>query len=263
MQKSSDKITFKHIRVIILLSILVFVAIASYFQQTATTDWGKPVYVTFYAINGDQASSTTTFINNLNPSDYQEIFDFLIAEARAFELLTPPVFYSDFGAQVTEAPPRPPDRNKGMLEIAKWSLQLRYWLFKNTGSLGLDSRHIRLFIIYHKGQSGQALAHSYGLRKGLVGIVHAYAQPDMKKRNNIIIAHELLHTLGASDKYSTGGIPVYPDGIAEPDKKPLYPQSFAEIMAGRIALTESDAVMPASLSQCLVGSLTAREIEWY
>lgn len=266
MPRTSDKLTFKHIRIIFLLGILIVVAIASYFQQTATTNWKKPIYVSFYAINGDQTDSIARFINELKPSDYQEIFDFLVAEAKAFELVTLPTFYSDFGQTVTEAPPKPPAKEKGIkgiFKIAKWSLGLRYWLFKNTGSLGLDSRHIRLFIIYHKGKSGQALAHSYGLRKGLVGIVHAYAKQDMKKRNNIVIVHELLHTLGASDKYSAGGNPDYPDGFAEPEKRPLFPQRLAEIMAGRIPLTESAAIMPTSLAYCLVGSLTAKEIKWY
>lgn len=266
MPRTSDKLTFKHIRIIFLLSVLIFVAIASYFQQTATTNWEKPIYVSFYAINGDRSDSIENFITGLKPADYQEVFDFLVSEAKAFELNTLPTFYSDFGEPVAEAPPKPPAREKGVkgvLKIAKWSLGLRYWLFKNTGSLGLDSRHIRLFIIYHTGQTGQALAHSYGLRKGLVGVVHAYARPNMKKRNNIVIAHELLHTLGASDKYSVGGYPVYPDGFAEPETKPLFPQRLAEIMAGRIPLTESDAIMPKSLSYCLVGPLTAKEIKWY
>jgi len=262
MPKQSDKLTFRHIRIIILLCVLVFVAIASYFQQTATTNWNKPIHVTFYAINGDRTESITAFINELKLSDYQEIFDFLATEAKAFELASLPVFYPDTGSPIEKMPPKPPARVKGRFEIAMWSLKLRYWLFKNTGSLGLDSRHIRLFVIYHNEKPGQALAHSYGLRKGLVGIVHAYASAAMKKRNNIVIAHELLHTLGASDKYSTGGYPVYPDGFAEPDTKPLLPQRLAEIMAGRIPLSASDAMMPASLAYCLVGPLTAKEIKW-
>lgn len=263
MVNRNDRLTFKHIRIIFLLCILVVVAIATYFQQTATTDWGKPVYVTFYAINGDKTESTKNFIDNLRLTDYQNIFNFLTSEAKAFETKTVPTFFSDTGQVVSTSPPKPPARESGMFNIALWSLKLRYWVFKSTGSLGLDSRHIRLFVIYHQGKSGEALAHSYGLQKGLVGIVHAYAIPKLKKRNNIVIAHELLHTLGATDKYATGGIPVFPDGFAEPDIKPLYPQTLAEIMAGRIPLSDNTAVMPASLSQCLVGALTAKEINWY
>jgi hypothetical protein len=43
---------------------------------------------------------------------------------------------------------------------------------------------------------------------------------------------------------------------------PRLPQEFAEIMAGRIALSERDAEIPRGLNQVLVGGKTAREIHW-
>jgi hypothetical protein len=57
-------------------------------------------------------------------------------------------------------------------------------------------------------------------------------------------------------------MPVYPDGFAEPDKDPLLPQDYAEIMGGRIPLSEGEAEIPESLDQVLVGAVTAREINW-
>ena len=63
------------------------------------------------------------------------------------------------------------------------------------------------------------------------------------------------------DKYSpVDGHPIHPDGIAEPERDPLFPQRFAEIMGGRIALTEDESVMPDSLKYAVIGPLTAREI---
>src|SRR6202050_4843903 len=77
-----------------------------------------------------------------------------------------------------------------------------------------------------------------GRQKALVGIVHAFAQRDMAGRNDIVIAHELLHTVGASDKYDLGSdAPLYPIGFADRDRQPLFPQAEAEIMAGRRALS--------------------------
>ena len=61
-----------------------------------------------------------------------------------------------------------------------------------------------------------------------------------------MLAHELLHTLRATDKYSfASNTPLLPDGYAAPDAKPLLPQTEAELMAGRIALDEQHAEMPA------------------
>jgi hypothetical protein len=63
-----------------------------------------------------------------------------------------------------------------------------------------------------------------------------------------------------TDSQPLNGHPVGPDGIAEPDRRPLYPQRFAEIMGGRIALAEDDSEIPSSLKYAMIGGLTASEI---
>jgi hypothetical protein len=101
------------------------------------------------------------------------------------------------------------------------------------------------------------------LQKGLVGVVHAYAQRAMTRTNNVVIAHEILHTLGATDKYDPASLaPLYPAGYAEPDLQPRYPQRLTEIMAGRYAVDETTFEMPESLTDVRAGDETAREIRW-
>ena len=79
--------------------------------------------------------------------------------------------------------------------------------------------------------------------------------------NNVIIAHEFLHTLGASDKYDPAdGLPLFPLGFAEPEKEPRFPQRLAEIMGGRIPLSDYDAEIPGSLKHVIIGADTALEI---
>ena len=104
--------------------------------------------------------------------------------------------------------------------------------------------------IYHDPSFTQAVPHSVGMQKGLVGVVHAFADAAMTRTNNVVIAHEILHTLGATDKYDPQSLaPLFPIGYAEPERKPLYPQSFAEIMAGRYAVDAHTFEMPASLDR--------------
>jgi hypothetical protein len=101
------------------------------------------------------------------------------------------------------------------------------------------------------------------LQKGLVGVVHAYADEGQDGGNQIVIAHEFLHTVGATDKYDPRTLePVYPDGYGEPDAEPRYPQTFAEIMAGRRALAPGDMEMPTDFGGVLIGPTTAAEINW-
>ena len=97
-------------------------------------------------------------------------------------------------------------------------------------------------MLYHDPAISPALPHSIGLQKGLFGIVHVFADRDMRGSNDTVIAHELLHTLGATDKYDLRtNQPLHPDGFAEPDREPLYPQSFAELMGGRIPVSNTEA----------------------
>ena len=73
----------------------------------------------------------------------------------------------------------------------------------------------------------------------------------------------MLHTLNATDKYDLATtLPAYPDGFAEPNKIPLYPQDLAELMGSRVPITETKAQIPKSLKQTMVGDQTAREIGW-
>jgi hypothetical protein len=85
----------------------------------------------------------------------------------------------------------------------------------------------------------------------------------MNGSNNIVIAHELLHTLGASDKYNPAdGAPLFPIGYADREREPRYPQEEAEVMAGRRALSAQEWEMPNSLRRVVIGPETALEIRW-
>jgi len=120
---------------------------------------------------------------------------------------------------------------------------------------------VRIFVRYHSPEIEVVLENSVGLQKGMVGIVNAYASRRHAGTNNVIIAHEFLHTLGATDKYNpANGLPEYPMGYAEPERTPLYPQRYAEIMGGRIALSNDDAMIPKNLKYVVIGDDTATEI---
>ena len=139
---------------------------------------------------------------------------------------------------------------------------MRWWAVSVTDVQDRIDPDVRIFVRYHAPDSSISLDNSVGLRKGMIGIVNGYASRRYHGTNNVIIAHEFLHTLGATDKYRLDdGQPVGPDGLAEPHKKPLYPQRYAEIMGGRIALSENDSVIPKSLRHAVIGPLTASEIK--
>ena len=110
---------------------------------------------------------------------------------------------------------------------------------------------------------GRILDRSLGMSNGMYSVINAFASAAMATRNNVVLAHELMHVFGATDKYDPRtGLPNFPDGYADPARQPLLPQVKAEIMGGRIPLSEAKARMPSSLAQCMVGPETAEEIGW-
>ena len=93
--------------------------------------------------------------------------------------------------------------------------------------------------------------------------MNVFASDAMAGTNNVVIAHEMLHTFGATDKYDLAtNLPLFPDGYAEPERMPRVPQQFAEIMGGRIPISPLRADQPDGLHRVVIGPLTAREINW-
>ena len=140
---------------------------------------------------------------------------------------------------------------------------MRWYAFRQGDGDGLAGADVKLFVIYHVPNGGTLLDRSVGVRNAMYGVVHAFGSRPHEGSNAVVIAHELLHVLGASDKYDPAtGLPSVPVGLADPQQQPLYPQPAAEIMAGRVALSPTTARIPRSLAQCIIGPATAIEIGW-
>ncbi len=256
-------ISFKNIRIVILLSLLALAAIYTQDQRLNTTSWYQPIEVTIFPINGDGSTNTERYIQQLSTKNFQDIDSFFIREAKRYSLIVDKPIISVLGTSINNSPPVPPADRNATLKIIIWSMQLRYWAYVNTPDDKSNKNRIRLYVLYHQGSENQALSHSLGLQKGLIGIIHAYADQDSNSQNSLIMAHEILHTVGASDKYTyQNNQPIYPSGYAHPEQDPLYPQHFSEIMAGRIPLSQTQSRMPKYLRFCIVGESTAKEINW-
>ena len=251
---------FKAIRISILLFVLFFVSMSTWLTQARSTDWNNSLWVKIYPINADGSVAASDYIDRLEVEHFSGIETFIARETERYESSLQRPVRVELGTPIREQPPELP-AEPNALKIMWWSLKMRWWSGSVTDSQDSIEPDVRIFVRYHSPDHPVTLENSVGLQKGMVGIVNGYASRRHRGTNNVIIAHEFLHTLGATDKYSpTNGHPIGPDGIAEPDRKPLYPQRFAEIMGGRIALAEDDSVIPKSLKYAVIGPQTAREI---
>lgn len=251
----------RRIRVILLLLVLATVALSAWKAKANATAWKGTLLVTVYPIAADDSPVTRRYLQQLTPDSVQPIADFLNAEARRYDLSTLRPVDVSLGPEISAPPPPRPLAGNG-LDALLWSLKLRYWAWSRTPE-SRPKPHVRLYLLYHDPAIAPRVPHSSGLEKGLLGVVHLFASPQQAGQNNVVTAHELLHTLGASDKYDPATtLPRHPDGYANPAQTPLLPQDAAELMAGRIPISPTQAEIPDSLQQALIGPASAREIGW-
>jgi hypothetical protein len=253
---------WRNLRIAILLLVLAIAAYSNWYDRLSTTDWDETLWIGVFPIDAGDGDAAGRYIAGLTSDDLADIEAFINSEARRHGVTIDRPVRVDLYPAVTEKPPRhDPDGN--VLSNMWWSLKMRMYARRNARPPGRAPPQIRIFVLYHDPTFTQSVPHSVGLQKGLVGVVHAFAQRSMTRANNVVIAHEVMHTLGASDKYDLATLaPLYPGGYAEPAKQPRFPQTLTEIMAGRYPIDEHTFEMPESLSEVRVGEATALEIRW-
>jgi hypothetical protein len=254
---------FKLMRVVFLLSIFFVILINTWMTEKRMAAWERPILVTIYPIAADDESATLRFVEEVDESDFEDINLFMERQSGPYGFAVTPAFRFQVANTSRELPPAVPSQFE-MAEIAWWSLKMRWWAWRKELKDGLVSSDIQMFVIYHQLNGHDELGISVGMRKGRYGLVKAYTKPSLKAQNLIIFTHEMLHVLGATDKYIlSSGEPIFPHGYAEPNLRPLFPQEKAEIMGGRIPISSFTSAQPDSLEQCKIGRRTAEEIGFF
>jgi len=253
---------WRNVRIAILLLILATAVWSNLYDRLSTTDWDETLQVGIFPVDEVENSVARDYITDLSANRIADIEAFLNQEAHDYGIgISRPVRVELYPPVVEHPPERAADSN--VFQNMWWSLKLRLYARRASRASGKPPPQIRIFVIYHDPTFTQSVPHSVGLQKGLVGVVHAFASERMTRTNSVVIAHEILHTLGATDKYDPATLaPIYPIGYAEPEKTPRFPQPFTEIMAGRRAVDASTFEMPQSLDRVVVGEATALEIRW-
>jgi hypothetical protein len=249
------------VRIAVLLGVLLLVSVTTCEDKLRSTAWRQPLYVAIYPIPADSSPVTREYVAGLDGARFEPIDRFFANEAARYRLALDQPVKTRLRPELVE---RPPERAAGasLPATVLWSLRLRFWAWRVSGHVR-DPEDVRMFVLYHDPALSPVVPHSLGIEKGLIGVVYAFADPQMNGGNDVVIAHELMHTLGATDKYDpVNDAPRFPDGYGDPRQVPLYPQHFAELMAGRRMVSATSWEQPAGLNEVLVGPATALEIRW-
>ncbi|HWJ34808.1 MAG TPA: hypothetical protein VNR70_06060 [Steroidobacteraceae bacterium] len=252
---------FKTLRVATLLLILLVVALTTWQERYRSTRWREPLFVAIYPIAADDSPVTRNYVDSLDAAQFKAIDLFFAREAARHHLRTNEPIRSRLRPALQRLPPQRAAQ-AGLFSTALWSLQLRYWAW-GISRHAREPEDVRIFVLYHDPALTPTVPHSLGLTKGLIGVVYAFADSDMRGANDVVIAHELLHTVGATDKYDPANdAPRFPEGFGDPLQDPLYPQKTAELMAGRRMLAVNRWQQAFSLDEVVIGAATSLEIRW-
>lgn len=250
----------RKLRYAILLFVLLFVAVNEAVIKMRSTSWERPLVVHIYAVSGDARAVSEAYVDSLTSTHFKPMERFMNREARHYGI-TVDAIRVEYHGRLSSHPPQPPS-GQNVLENIWWSLRFRAWAWYRGWTSDKEHSDVELFVNYFDTATSTSLRHSVGLQGGLIGIINAFADKSYQGSNQVVIVHELMHTLGATDKYGAGNMPAHPQGYAEPFRNPLYPQRKAEIMGGRIPLSAQQSKMPETLGEVVVGAFTAAEIGW-
>jgi hypothetical protein len=260
-----DSRAFFRVRVSILLTILAGVLIwaaCDIHRRHARTQWVDTLDVALVLVRKDNLDAGAVELLQRRTAALEE---HLAAEfhRRNPDAPKPFHFVVPDPVDLRVLPPKQP--SEGWLDLARYNFDL--WRFARgvNRAAGVEAgRFDATIYIVARAPKGGADASVEGASQegGTVGVVEVELDRTMADFALFVTTHELLHLLGARDKYDTEGRSLVPEGLAEPELRPLYPQRHAEVMSRNVALSPTEERPPASLSDLMVGPATAREIGW-
>jgi hypothetical protein len=252
--------TGKQIRVLILLLVLAPLVMWAMSERDPRPDWDRPMTVAIYPYNVNNSEAVDQWLQNLEVSMFDDVDQFMAAHARknGLDLGRPFIFHL---AEPVRNSPRTPLPGANLVEQLRWALGMRWWLFRfDLQDLDPD---IIILARFQGAEEPPFRMHSVGMPRPRLALVSQIADDAMIDYNNVIFAHELLHTVGATDLYEPETQrPTFPAGYVEPHLTPPYPQRKGELMAMQTPLAPGVSKEIHHLDQATIGLKTLQEIGW-
>lgn len=247
-------------RLLLLLGVVAAIAAWQLVPHDPVPDWERTLKVVVYPENADGSRAAAGWIAALEPDRFAVVQRFFAEEAARHGLALERPFEFVLGDPVAGAPTAPD--YDSFIDYVRWAVQLRLWAW-GFDDQGLDPDRI-VIARYRAPAAGEPdWRHSLGIPSMGLAIANLVADPEQRGLNDFIVAHELMHTVGADDLYDRRtGMPKYPEGFVDPDREPLYPQPAAALMAGRVPLAPRRSRQIVSLGKVVIIEQTASQAGW-
>jgi hypothetical protein len=257
--------TFFRVRVAVLLLVLAVVLLFAWRdvrRRHGRTSWDRPLAVAIVLVRRTplDAAAVSAFEDRVAVLDAR-----LAEERRRYQPGALRPFMLTFVGPVDDAEPPPKPAGETLLDAAKQAWRRWRWTsaVDSLGALDGSQYDSRIYVSARVPEdAARERVEGESEEGGRLGTVEVELDPSMVDFALFVAAHELFHTLGASDKYDAAGRTLVPSGFAEPDRMPPLPQEFVEIMAENRPIGPSLEVPPDSLLELAVGPTTAAEIGW-
>jgi hypothetical protein len=264
-EEQLQKKRFYRFRVAVLLTILagvVVYAALDYVQRHARRQWQRPLHIAMVLLESGPLDPVAlhTFQGRV-----QQLEAVLEAEYERYGGAFRPVLFQQFGPVPERAVPPLADPDPSFWEPLLFSLRLWQYARQSDREAGLLGGHAdgKIYVRLSPPRSlRRARVEGLGQDGGRIAVASIELSEHSVDFGLFVIAHELFHLLGASDRYAADGKAVIPEGLGEPELEPRYPQRSVEVMARGRVLSPGDEVPPSHLDELRVGPMTATEIGW-
>lgn len=261
----SSRGRFFRLRVSLLLAILGVVALrggTDWYERRVRTSWHRPLSVALVLVERDVIEPSTLALINDRARELEQRLTREYRRHAGDRDFAPVSFVVTTAVKIDQSPPSM--REQTVLGLVSGTYDRWRWTRDIDALAGVDPSAFDARVYLVMKQAGPDLAFVEGDSEfgGRVAVAQVDIAPEMVDLSLFVVAHELMHTLGASDKYDAEGRTVYPSGFAEPTRFPLYPQPGAEVMARNVPVAARSERPPNTLDELFVGETTAREIGW-
>ncbi|MFO0669157.1 MAG: hypothetical protein U0235_05925 [Polyangiaceae bacterium] len=262
---SAQRSTAFRVRVTILLAVLIGVityAIRDVRHRRARNDWDHTleialVVLTLGHVDPAATDALRTRAEMLAARLHEERGRYRAGAPRPFA-------FRVYGPVPIAAPP-PEPASDGIGDLARFAWEKHEYLadVDARASIDVGAHDVRVYVVATPAKATErAFVEGLSEDGGSVGFVKVELDLTMVDFALSVAAHELFHTLGATDKYDAQGRTKVPEGLAEPGSRAATAQRYVEIMARGRPVARGREVLLDSLDELAVGPSTAAEIKW-